>query len=128
MPVITIREGQQTDSGFGATLSIEGRNYAIAVSDPLTSAVDEAKWEWYFEQWLQYPMLDTTRAEQVAASIRDYGESLFDQVRRAFADYSRLRDDLGTLRFEIEGSNPEFQSLHWEALRDAELVASTSGS
>ena len=124
MPVITIREGQQTDSGFGATLSIEGRNYAIAVSDPLTSAVDEAKWEWYFEQWLQYPMLDTTRAEQVAASIREYGESLFDQVfsdRRAFADYSRLRDDLGTLRFEIEGSNPEFQALHWEALRDRDL-------
>ncbi|MEI6065072.1 MAG: CHAT domain-containing protein [Pseudanabaena sp. ELA748] len=124
MPVITIREGQQTDSGFGATLSIEGRNYAIAISDPLTSAVDEAKWEWYFEQWLQYPMLDTTRAEQVAASIRDYGESLFDQVfsdRQAFADYSRLRDDLGTLRFEIEGSNPEFQALHWEALRDRDL-------
>ena len=124
MPVITIREGQQTDSGFGATLSIEGRNYAIAVSNPLISAVDEAKWEWYFEQWLQYPMLDTTRAEQVAASIRDYGESLFDQVfgdRRAFADYSRLRDDLGTLRFEIEGSNPEFQALHWEALRDRDL-------
>ena len=27
MPVITIREGQQTDSGFGATLSLEGQNY-----------------------------------------------------------------------------------------------------
>jgi tetratricopeptide (TPR) repeat protein len=124
MPVITIREGQQTDSGFEATLSIEGRNYAIAINTPLISAVDEAKWEWYFEQWLQYPMLDTTRAEQVAASIRDYGESLFDQVfsdRRAFADYSRLRDDLGTLRFEIEGSNPEFQALHWEALCDRDL-------
>ncbi|MFN7761443.1 MAG: tetratricopeptide repeat protein [Pseudanabaena sp.] len=124
MPVITIREGQQTDSGFGATLSIEGRNYTIAINTPLISASDEAKWEWYFEQWLQYPMLDTTRAEQVAASIRDYGESLFDQVfgdRRAFADYSRLRDDLGTLRFEIEGSNPEFQALHWEALRDRDL-------
>ena len=25
------------------------------------------------------------------------------------------------MRFEIEGINPEFQALHWEALRDAEL-------
>jgi len=124
MPVITIREGQQTDSGFEATLTIEGRNYAIAVSHPLISPVDEAKWEWYFEQWLQYPMLNAIRAEQVAASIRDYGERLFEQVfgdRRAFGDYVRLRDDLGALRFEIEGSNPEFQALHWEAMCDRDL-------
>ncbi|MBD2178668.1 tetratricopeptide repeat protein [Pseudanabaena sp. FACHB-1998] len=124
MPVITIREGQQTDSGFGATLSIEGRNYAIAISTPLVSAADEAKWEWYFEQWLQHPTTGIATAAAVTESIRDYGESLFDQVfgdRRAFADYSRLRDDLGTLRFEIEGSNPEFQALHWEALRDRDL-------
>jgi hypothetical protein len=53
MPVITIRERQQTDSDFAATLSIEGRNYAIAINTPLVSASDEAKWEWYFEQWLQ---------------------------------------------------------------------------
>ncbi|MEA5477281.1 tetratricopeptide repeat protein [Pseudanabaena galeata UHCC 0370] len=124
MPVITIREGQQTDSGFGATLSIEGRNYAIAINTPLISASDEAKWEWYFEQWLQLPTTGIATAAAVTESIRDYGESLFDQVfsdRRAFADYSRLRDDLGTLRFEIEGSNPEFQALHWEALRDRDL-------
>jgi len=30
MPVITIREEQQTDKVFGVALSIEVRNYAIA--------------------------------------------------------------------------------------------------
>lgn len=121
MPVITIREGQQTDSGFAATLSIEGRNYPIAIQIPLVSASAEAQWEWYFEQWLQHPTTGIATAATVAESIREYGDRLFEQVfsdRLAFADYARLRDDLGTLRFEIEGSNPEFQALHWEALRD----------
>ena len=43
MPVITIREGQQTDSGFGATLSLEGQNYPIAIQIPLVSASAEAQ-------------------------------------------------------------------------------------
>jgi tetratricopeptide (TPR) repeat protein len=124
MPVITIREEEQTDLGFNATLSFDGRaNYSIKISDPFVK-VEEARLEWYFEQWLRFPMLDTTRAADVAASIREYGVRLFDQIfadRRAYGDYLRLRDDLGSLRFEIEGINPEFQALHWEALRDAEL-------
>ena len=88
------------------------------------SASAEAQWEWYFEQWLQHPTTGIATAAAVAESIREYGDRLFEQVfsdRLAFADYARLRDDLGTLRFEIEGSNPEFQALHWEALRDPDL-------
>lgn len=124
MPVITIREEQQVDDGFLANLRIDGRDYPnIKISDPFLKS-EEARLEWYFEQWLRFPMLNTTRAADVAASIREYGTRLFDQIfadRRAYADYARLRDNLGTLRFEIEGINPEFQALHWEALRDAEL-------
>jgi tetratricopeptide (TPR) repeat protein len=124
MPVITIREEQQVDDGFLANLRIDGRDYPnIKVSDPFLKS-EEDSLEWYFEQWLRFPMLDTTRAADVAASIREYGTRLFDQIfadRRAYADYARLRDNLGALRFEIEGINPEFQALHWEALRDAEL-------
>ena len=124
MPVITIREEQQVDDGFLATLRIDGRDYPnIKISDPFLKS-EEARLEWYFEQWLRFPMLDTTTAADVAASIREYGTRLFDQLfadRRAYADYARLRDNLGALRFESEGINPEFQALHWEALRDAEL-------
>ncbi|MEI6430273.1 MAG: hypothetical protein WCO45_18105, partial [Pseudanabaena sp. ELA607] len=124
MPVITIREEQQVDDGFLANVRIDGRDYPnILISDPFLKS-EEARLEWYFEQWLRFPMLDTTRAADVATSIREYGTRLFDQIftdRRAYADYARLRDNLGALRFEIEGINPEFQALHWEALRDAEL-------
>ena len=124
MPVITIREEQQVDDGFLANLRIDGRDYPnIKISDPFLKS-EEARLEWYFEQWLRFPMLDTTRAADVAASIREYGTLLFDQIfadRKAYADYLRLRDNLGALRFEIEGIHPELQAWHWEALRDAEL-------
>jgi hypothetical protein len=124
MPVITIREEQQVDDGFLANVRIDGRDYPnIKISDPFLKS-EELRLEWYFEQWLRFPMLDTTRAADVAASIREYGTRLFDQIfadRKAYTDYVRLRDNLGSLRFEIEGINPEFQAWHWEALRDVEL-------
>ena len=124
MPVITIREEQQVDDGFLANVRIDGRDYPnIKISDPFLKS-EELRLEWYFEQWLRFPMLDTTRAADVAASIREYGTRLFDQIfadRKAYTDYVRLRDNLGSLRFEIEGINPEFQALHLEALHDAEL-------
>ena len=124
MSVITIREEQQVDDGFLANLRIDGRDYPnIKISDPFLKS-EELRLEWYFEQWLRFPMLYITRAADVAASIREYGERLFDQLfmdRDAYADYVRLRDNLGSLRFEIEGINPEFQALHWEALRDPKL-------
>ena len=122
MPVITIREEQQVDDGFLANLRIDGRDYPnIKISDPFLKS-EEDSLEGYFEQWLRFPMLYTTRAADVATSIREYGERLFDQIfadRKAYTDYVRVRDNLGSLRFEIEGINPEFQALHWEALRDA---------
>jgi tetratricopeptide (TPR) repeat protein/tRNA(Leu) C34 or U34 (ribose-2'-O)-methylase TrmL len=124
MPIITIREEQPTESGFTATLSFEHRvNFPIAIHDPL-AAGDEQRWEWYFEEWLRFPMLDTVKANQVSESIKNYGEALFEQVfsnRKAYAEYEKLRENLGTLRIEIESLNPAFQALHWEALRDPDL-------
>ena len=124
MPIITIREEQPTESGFTATLSFDHRvNFPITIHDPL-AAGDEQRWEWYFEEWLRFPMLDTVKANQVSESIKNYGEALFEQVfgdRKAYAEYEKLRGNLGTLRIEIESLNPAFQALHWEALRDPDL-------
>jgi tetratricopeptide (TPR) repeat protein len=124
MPIITIREEQPTESGFTATLSFDHRvNFPITIHNPL-AAGDERRWEWYFEEWLRFPMLDTVKADQIAESIKNYGEALFEQVfgdRKAYAEYEKLRGNLGTLRLEIESLNPAFQALHWEALRDPEL-------
>ncbi len=124
MPIITIREEQPTESGFTATLSFNHRvNFPIAIHDPLALG-DERCWEWYFEEWLRFPMLDTVKANQVSESIKNYGEALFEQVfgnRKAYTEYEKLRGNLGTLRIEIESLNPAFQALHWEALRDPDL-------
>ena len=129
MPVITIREGQKTETGskssFTATLSFDGRvNFQVEVQSPFGLA-EEASLEWYFEDWLRFPMLDTVRANAAAASVRAYGENLFQQIFKtnfdAYAEYSKVRGDLQNWRIEIEGSSPEFQGLHWEALRDRDL-------
>ncbi|MGQ4649167.1 tetratricopeptide repeat protein [Lyngbya aestuarii] len=125
MAVITIREQQQRDSVFNATLSFDGRvNYPITITDPFTPK-EEEKLEWYFEEWLVFPQLGTVQAARAAASVKDYGEKLFEQVFKsnfdAYSEYRQLRGNLAQLQIEIESQTPEFQALHWEALRDPDL-------
>ena len=123
--VVTIREEQKTDSGFAATLAIDGGgNFPIEIQDPF-SPQQERELEWYFEGWLRTPFSDRVIAERAAASIKTYGEALFAQVFRADADayvrYCAVRDGADPLQIEIEGKTPEFQALHWEAMRDPQL-------
>ena len=125
MPTITIREQQQTDKGFEATIAFDGHTeYSITISDPFTLE-QEKELEWYFEEWLIYPMENELKAEKAAASIEKYGKDLFQQVfqtnTNVFINYAPLRNDLSQLQIEIIGKTPEFQALHWEALRDTEL-------
>nr|WP_242049249.1 CHAT domain-containing protein [Aulosira sp. FACHB-615] len=124
MPTITIREESTTEGGFNAILSFDGRGeYPVKITDPFSSKV-EKQLEWYFEEWLIFPLLDTVKAEAAAASIKTYGEELFEQVfanRKAYSEYDLLRRNLSQLQIEIVGKTPEFQALHWEALRDPDL-------
>ena len=125
MPTITIREEQRTELGFTATLSFDDRvEFEVAICDPFTMA-DEQRLEWYFEEWLRFPMLDTVKATQTVDSIKTYGEQLFQQIflanPKAYVEYDKLRRNLSQLRIEIKSRNPEFHALHWEALRDPEL-------
>ncbi|BBD61437.1 hypothetical protein NIES2109_42650 [Nostoc sp. HK-01] len=125
MPTITIREESPTEGGFNAILSFDGRgDYLVKITDPFTPKV-EKQLEWYFEDWLMFPLLDTVKAEAAAASVKTYGEELFKQVFRvdfnAYSQYQRLRGNLSQLQIEIVGKTPEFQALHWEALRDPDL-------
>lgn len=124
MAVITIREQSKTKTGFNATLVIEGINYQTTISDPFT-AQQEQKLEWYFEDWLTFPVLEQVKANRAKASVREYGEELFRQVFqsdfKAYAKYSELKKDLSQLQIEIESENPEFQAIHWEALYDPDL-------
>ncbi|ODH02857.1 Tfp pilus assembly protein PilF [Nostoc sp. KVJ20] len=125
MPIITIREESTTEGGFNAILSFDGRGeYGVKITDPFTPKV-EKQLEWYFEDWLMFPLLDTVKAEAAAASLKTYGEQLFAQVFRvdfnAYSAYQQLRGNLSQLQVEIVGKTSEFQALHWEALRDPDL-------
>ncbi|MEQ9358493.1 tetratricopeptide repeat protein [Coleofasciculus chthonoplastes] len=125
MTTITIREQESTDSGFTATLSFDGRvNYPIAITDPFTPKQEQIL-EWYFEQWLVFSQLGTVKAVQAKESVKSYGEQLFEQVFRtnidAYSEYRQIRGNLSQLQIEIESQTPEFQALHWEALRDPDL-------
>jgi hypothetical protein len=128
MPVITIREQQKTETGFDAILSFDERaNYRITIADPF-SAEEEQQLQWYFEEWLVYPMLDRVKAQKAAASVEHYGQQLFKQVFQAnfdaYGEYRQLRGKLSQIQIEIESQTPEFQALHWEALHDPELPRS----
>ncbi len=124
MAVIEIREQEKTETGFEATLIIEGNSYPITVSDPFDTEQEE-ELEWYFEDWMDYPMLDNIKADRAKASVREYGKELFRQVfqsnSEAYANYSDLKPNLSQLTIEIASINPEFQAIHWEALQDPEL-------
>ncbi|KAM3097887.1 tetratricopeptide repeat protein [Phormidesmis sp. 146-35] len=113
MPTIEIRQ----TSGFEAIVAIAGSEFEIAVGDPFAEQ-DEKQLEWYFEEWIKFPFSDETIAKQVAESVRSYGENLFQQVfgdPEAYAAYKSLK--VSELEILIKGS-PEFQGLHWEAMRD----------
>ncbi|MEL6989644.1 MAG: Tfp pilus assembly protein PilF, partial [Bacteroidota bacterium] len=125
MTAISIREESQTDTGFNVTLAINDMSCETTVSDPFTFK-QEQELEWYFESWLRYPTLDNVKAERVKASVREYGEDLFKQIflvdPYAYAKYKELLNDADTeLKIEIESITPEFQDIHWEALKDPKL-------
>jgi tetratricopeptide (TPR) repeat protein len=125
MLVLTIREEGMNDGGFTASLNFDsGNSYPITVTDPFTNQ-EEKDLEWYFEEWLVFPTLDTDKAQKAANSVQNYGENLFKQVFQtnlnAYGEYRDLRKQLSQLQIIIESQSPEFQALHWEALKDPDL-------
>lgn len=123
MSVISIRERGITSSS--PVVAIDGQEYPLA--NPITPPFDEkaeAQLEWYFEEHLRFPFTNQVRAQTAATSIGRYGETLFEQLfgdRRAYGRYqTALQAGIAQLAFEIAGS-PEFQRLHWEALKDPDL-------
>jgi len=120
---IQIRESKDTE-GVNAVVQIEGvGEFPVTVTDPFSEA-EEQRLEWYFEEHLRWPFLEGVRAAEAAASVKAYGEALFEQLfggRDAHDAYKQgLRAGIDRLRFEIAGS-PEFHRLHWEALKDPQL-------
>jgi hypothetical protein len=127
MPTITLREVGSTDPGFDAELIFEGRSpYPLTITNPFASTPTyEELLEWYFEEWIKFPFTDRVLKQQAEAQIAHYGQNQFEQVfganLDAYSDYRELRDRLNQVQIQIEGRSPEFQALHWEAMKDPDL-------
>ena len=85
MPKITIRhrpgtaQTEPTDS-FAATVIINDRTqHEITVRNPLDEK-QEQDLEFYFEEWIQFPFDEQVRAKRAEASVKEYGEALFEDV------------------------------------------------
>ncbi|MFZ1767891.1 MAG: hypothetical protein WAU00_01765, partial [Caldilinea sp.] len=120
MSVISIRERGLSQPG--PVVSIDGQEHPIVVPDPFSPA-EERRLEWYFEEHLRYPFLESVAANETAASVRVYGETLFAAIftGAAYGPYyaARLRG-VEHITFEITGS-PAWHARHWEALWDPAL-------
>lgn len=120
MSLITIREkNQQNNNTYKAELSFNnGIPYPITLKNPFSDKQEQAL-GWYFEEFLRFPFTKQVEFEQAAASVRQYGEDLFEQVfgqRRIFAEYSNAIQS-ADLQIEIMGSSA-FHRLHWETLKE----------
>jgi tetratricopeptide (TPR) repeat protein len=127
MSKISIKEqkNQSQTTGFPVVISFDDSDEfdGLTVQDPLTPQ-NKAKLEWHFEHYVSYPYLNTVEPQEASEIIRQAGENLFSQLFSQPHIYNRyqqiLQQDLQNLVIEISGS-PEFHSLHWEALKDANL-------
>jgi hypothetical protein len=102
------------DSTWEVLVEMFGRKHACVVHSPFT-AVEESVLEWYFEQYIRFPIIDSVKAREVASLISRYGEDLFQQI----FSHPYLEDaaELAGEDVEVIGGS-KFQSLHWETLKD----------
>ena len=122
MTVIRVAEnGESGDGPCRAVISFgDHAEYEISVASPADA---ESDLEWYFQEHIRFPFLDTDREQAATSRITAYGHDLFTQVfgGAAHYDYRRLRDtSFDRCRLEVSGS-ARFHALHWEALRDPDI-------
>ena len=70
MPLLAIKQ----TTGLTATVEFDGGEWTVEFLDPFTPA-EEDELRWCFEKHLEFPMLETNRAEQAAAEPRTWLET-----------------------------------------------------
>ena len=122
---ITIREKSKDGETFNIAVSFNnGPEYSVSIKDPFDLET-ERLFEWYFEEYLKFPFIDTVKAGKAAIAINDYGKDLFEQIfgdRKIFSEYGKFKDSgLSSLQIEIISDTHEFHAIHWESLKDPNL-------
>ena len=92
---ISIREKGKAGENFNIAVSFNnGPEYPVSIKNPFDPQTEQL-FEWYFEDYLKFPFVDTVKAEKAAMTIRVCGEELFEQVfgdRKIFSEYEKLKD------------------------------------
>ena len=119
---IVIREENFTSQLFEVTITVnDGPEYNVQFPN-LTNPEQEELLEWYFEQYLRYPFLNSERVHRAIDQIKQYGESLFSTLFNnplLFSEYRNLLNSgLSNLEFAISGKSADFHLIHWETLKD----------
>lgn len=80
MAVIRIQERDGQTEGFSASVSFDyGPEYPVTIQRPFSKEQEE-QLAWYFEDYLAFPFTKQVKAQEAAASITTYGETLFKQI------------------------------------------------
>ncbi|MGD2250381.1 MAG: hypothetical protein PVF58_18435 [Candidatus Methanofastidiosia archaeon] len=127
MPLNTISIKEKSKDGETFTIAIsfnDGPEYTVSMKDPFDLET-ERLFEWYFEDFLKFPFIDTVKAKKAATTVNNYGVHLFEQVfgdRKIFSEYEKCRDSgLSSLEIKIISDTHAFHSIHWESLKDPDL-------
>jgi len=121
MTTITIREqSNNTQNEYQATVSFNKDEFPCTINNPCTNS-QVSDLEWYFKKYPHAPDDDDQeKAKLIAASIKECGRQLFDQVFFCNRTLTRRYDQekhASIQYIEIIGS-PAFHSLPWETLHD----------
>ena len=81
-----------------------GAVYDCEITPPFTDEHTQHL-AWYFEEYLKYPFDNQIKFQQIAASIQEYGENLFEQIFAQPNAYANFQDAVhNELSIEIIGS------------------------
>ncbi len=125
---VKIIEKDKSEEGiFQAEVTFPSENcYEVTVKNPFVEKGEiepdqEERLRWYFEDHLASPFTDREKAKRAEKSIALYGESLFAHLfaqNEALTEWRNLVNGLDKIRVQMFSKDPEFQALHWEALKD----------
>lgn len=121
---IVEREYYPEERSWSVEVKFKDSCYDVQLRNSFSDA-EESNLEWYFEQYLQFPVVDTFKAKNVVESLATYGKDLFCQIFPSDSgdsprsQYRLMRDVLlpSQTSIEIVGAS-QFQCIHWELLRD----------
>jgi hypothetical protein len=113
------------DSGsWKLEIEFDGLRYDAELQNPFSDD-EETDLEWYFEQYIRFPVVDTFKAKTIVEKLGRYGQNLFyqilpdDAVDSPRTHYYKKSSKLSPseLTIEIVGGS-QLQRIHWELLRD----------